>query len=263
MSDLSELPELNCTCAALAERVRYFPRQLLTADDLSAEQDYQHEQRRRHQRFLHGWGVVCGCEVIHAQGGDAWQVIVRPGFAVSPAGDDIYIDAPVTVDLRNGAQDQPCTVQTACPPLAAPPAAEQTQAVLYVAARYGECYARPVRVAPAGCGCDDTACEYSRIRERFEIKVLTWLPQSHRVAAQQDADWRNDVLRATQDHGKQAFVFPVPPCTPCPADPWVVLATIKPRQNDGQWQLPISFDDRRVLLSAQRVQEVAALLVGR
>jgi hypothetical protein len=42
------------------ERVKYFSRQLLTADDMTADQDYFRNKMRRHNRYLHGWGVVCG-----------------------------------------------------------------------------------------------------------------------------------------------------------------------------------------------------------
>ena len=36
-------------------RVRYFPRQLLTADDMRTEQEYLREKLRRHNRLLHRW----------------------------------------------------------------------------------------------------------------------------------------------------------------------------------------------------------------
>ena len=61
---MTDLSDLACTgCDTMLERVRYFPRQLLPADDLSAEPDYLRERARRHNRYLHGWGVVCGCSV--------------------------------------------------------------------------------------------------------------------------------------------------------------------------------------------------------
>jgi hypothetical protein len=46
-------------CGTALERVRYFPRQLITADDMRAEQEFFLNKMRRHNRFLHGWGVVC------------------------------------------------------------------------------------------------------------------------------------------------------------------------------------------------------------
>src|SRR5215211_7302343 len=35
---------------------RYFPRQVVTADDLTADQEYFRERLRRHNRMLHGCG---------------------------------------------------------------------------------------------------------------------------------------------------------------------------------------------------------------
>jgi hypothetical protein len=50
---------MNCsltdTKSRQGERVRYFSRQLITADDLTQDQIYHHEKRRLHNRLLHGW----------------------------------------------------------------------------------------------------------------------------------------------------------------------------------------------------------------
>jgi hypothetical protein len=47
----------------MAERPRYYARQLITSDDLTLEQDYFRNRMRLHNRMLHGWGVVCGAQV--------------------------------------------------------------------------------------------------------------------------------------------------------------------------------------------------------
>lgn len=256
---MSDMADLKCTtCGGLLERVRFFPRQLLTAGDLCAEQDYHREKLRRHQRHLHGWGVVCGCSVEQSSAGTGWQVRVNPGYAVSAAGDEIDINAGVDVDLLLGAQAQPCVVQP-CPPQGEQPSLQDGGRIAYVAVRHAECYSRPVHVHPAGCGCDETSCEYSRIRETFEIKVLWALPRSHEVAAQQDAQWRSALAKMGKDPGA-SVALPVPPCPECNTDPWVVLATIAlPKMHasggkDTGNDLQISYKDRRVLWSTQRLQ---------
>jgi len=256
---MSDMADLKCTtCDIPVERVRYFPRQLLTADDLAAEQGYHREKVRRHLRYLHGWGVVCGCSVEQSGKTAGWQVRVSPGYAVSPMGDEIFIDDTVEVDLRLGVQSAPCAVQP-CPPLGEPAPARDGRATAYIAVRSADCYSRPVRVHPAGCGCDETSCEYSRVREVFEIKVLWALPASHQAAAQQDLQWGRMLENLARDHQKE-LVFPVPPCPDCASDPWVVLATISLPQKqttDGKGTndaLQISYKDRRVLLSTQRLQ---------
>src|SRR5437764_13120275 len=79
------------------ERVRYFARQLITADDLTQEQEYFRAKMRRHNRLLHGWGVVCGCKVVPGTGD--YTVVIQTGYALSPQGDEITIDKSLTIDL--------------------------------------------------------------------------------------------------------------------------------------------------------------------
>ncbi len=80
------------------ERVRYFNGMLLGINDFDQEQIYFRAKHRRHNRLLHGWGVVTGLEVtgVGASGG---QVSVAPGYALDPCGEEIIIDVPVLVDV--------------------------------------------------------------------------------------------------------------------------------------------------------------------
>jgi hypothetical protein len=272
MSDLSDLPctttDCGCDCDAPLERLRYFPRQLMTADDMRAEQHYFREKARRHNRYLHGWGVSCGCtvEAVTSSKPGAWQVRVCPGYAVAPQGDAILIDDCIDVDLQLGPQNPPCSVRWPCPPTGEMPGVDRERGTTaYIAVRYAECFSRPVRVHPSGCGCDETGCEYSRVRDSFEIKVLWELPASHRQARLDDEQWCQTVRTAPPELLKRLHTFPVPPCPPCPSDPWVVLATVRiPPPGQGNIAggapaaLQISYEDRRVLLATQRLQ-VAAL----
>ena len=43
---------------------------------------------------------------------------------------------------------------------------------IFVAIEYAECLSRPIRALSAGCGCEDEACEYSRVRDSFQIECL-------------------------------------------------------------------------------------------
>lgn len=185
---MSDMSDFNCAnCDEVLERMRYFPRQLLTADDLRIEQAYFRERMRRHNRNLHGWGVVCGCAVEPLPEAQGWQVRVCPGYVLGPQGDEIVINDCVDVDLQLGAPEQPCSVRWPCPPQGEMPPAREGRRPVYVAVRHAECFSRPVRVHPSGCGCDEAACEYSRVRDSFEIKVLWQLPNSHKQAAADDA----------------------------------------------------------------------------
>jgi hypothetical protein len=250
MTDLSDLP---CTgCAEPLERVRYFPRQLLTADDMRVEQDYFREKARRHNRFLHGWGVVCGCSIEIVEAAKTPTVRVCPGYAVGPQGDEISIDDCIDVDLAVGAKQQPCSVRWPCPPEGDMPAERDGRVTAYIAVRYAECQSRPTRVHPAGCGCDESLCEYSRVRDSFEVKLLWELPDSHVKAKADDMKWCAMVKQSPAANLRE-HLFPVPPCPECVSEPWVVLATVSYATSDAP-KVHVSYKDRRVLLATQRVQ---------
>src|ERR671912_723049 len=75
---------LQCLC-----RPRFFAGQLLTDETLNQLDHYIVEKNKLHNRYLHGWGVVCGLEVFcHPCEG---QVTVTSGYALSPCGDDIVL----------------------------------------------------------------------------------------------------------------------------------------------------------------------------
>jgi hypothetical protein len=258
---MSDMSDLHCLCCGEPmERLRYFPRQLLTADDMRAEQEYFREKARRHNRYLHGWGVVCGCTIEPVDASATPKVRVCPGYAVGPQGDEIFIDRCIEFDLKTGESEQPCTVRWPCPPTGEV-VVNDNRATVYIAVRYAECMSRPVRVHPAGCGCDETGCEYSRVRDSYEIKVLRELPQSHVKAKKDDEAWCATVMQAEEP--RRLHTFPVPPCPECETEPWVVLATVSFATATGTGManpppMNIRYDDRRVLLATQRLQ-VAAL----
>lgn len=265
---MSDLSDMKCiVCGDALERVRYYPRQLLTADDMRVEQEYFRSKLRRHNRFLHGWGVVCGCEVKPLADAKRWKVRVCPGYAVGPQGDEIQIDDCVDVDLMLGVDPNACSVPCPCPPTGEMPGDRQRGSVVYIAVRYAECLTRPARVHPAGCGCDEPLCEYSRVRESFEIKVLWELPECHRLAAKADAAWCAQLQAGSTNDNIRLQTYPVPPCPVCCSDAWVVLATVAfmahetPSVNAaGLPNMQISTKDRRVLLSTQHLQAATLCL---
>jgi hypothetical protein len=220
------------TCdTGISERPRYFPRQIITSDDLTLDQEYERARRRLHNRMLHGWGVVCGAKVCPvpatsstAAAGCAfepWKVTVGAGYVLGPYGDEILIDCCRTVDLRTPGttvqSGDPCPQPPDpwCSPIFRPPTASGP---LYVAVRYKQLQARPVRVQPVGCGCDDGRCESSRWRDGFDIGVLTSCPDDHKQPPDVNSDGSPDLNQLVQ--GEMAD------CPPCPDQPWVVLARV-------------------------------------
>ncbi|MET0214550.1 MAG: DUF11 domain-containing protein [Vicinamibacterales bacterium] len=207
---MADLQLLDCFQPELVrlERVRFFQRQLLTVADMVTEQDYIRQKLRRHNRFLHGWGVVGGLEVIPQPTDDApWRVEITAGYALGPYGDEVYVGESVFLDL---AQCGPDALTSPCEPDVLEGPSEVSGGTLYVAIKYAECVTQPVRAMPAGCACDDIACEYSRIRDSFELSCLTELPPSPTAPLLCDLISENSV----------------PPCPPCPEEPWVVLASV-------------------------------------
>ena len=79
MIDQKSLRRVPTLVGAL-QRPRYAAGSSLAAHDLRTEQRYRLQRLRRHHRYLHGWGVICGLLVVPA--GDPrrpWAVQVCPG----------------------------------------------------------------------------------------------------------------------------------------------------------------------------------------
>ena len=104
--------QLQCLC-----RPRFFAGQLLTEEDLNRLECYIVEKNKLHNRYLHGWGVVCGLEVVCNSCQN--QVTVRTGYALSPCGEDIIVCKDETVDV--------CSLIQACRPVSPYPDCEPSQ----------------------------------------------------------------------------------------------------------------------------------------
>jgi hypothetical protein len=126
------------TCALA--RPRYFAGQLLGVDDLTLEQDYFRQRLRRLNRELHGYGVARGLHVsVDPGSGAGARVVVTPGFALSPYGEEIEVCEPQTIGLP---EDGGC---------------------LYVVLLHSE---RPTASQPVTNGT-----EFTRVEERFAIRL--------------------------------------------------------------------------------------------
>lgn len=231
--------ECGCVDATGLERLRYFPRQLLTADDMRLEQEYFREKQRRHNRFLHGWGVVCGLIVQTNPTAGPLAITICPGYALGPCGDEIYVSDPAPYDLT------PITQQLAQPSCAntGVSAAALASGTLAIMIRYAECQTRPVRTLPAGCGCDDSACEFSRIRDGFEIRAVPKGKELWMVAPPSLCEIAHDVA-------SQLSPFP-----PSPTNDWIQLATIDLQGATTVSDKLIDNSARRVLYTTSQIQQ--------
>ena len=72
-------------------RVRFHQGQHLGADDLTAEQAYHRDMRRRHNLAHHTWGVVVG---LNLELEDSTRLWINPGLAVDGFGREAVVLAP-------------------------------------------------------------------------------------------------------------------------------------------------------------------------
>jgi hypothetical protein len=237
---------------SVRERVRYFQGQLLGSADLVAEQEYWLELRRLHNRMAHGWGVISGLSVEPAGEPDKTNdpanttVMVGPGYALSPLGEEIILEECATIDVATALEtpdDRPVT--------------------LFVAVRYAERLTRPVPMPNRGGG--ECASEFSRIRSSYKLDILDVLPQSHAQTAAAQLAWQATWQQWVAANGpgganRELRGLPVPPCPLRPVDSWVVLAAAHLVKVDNALRIDaIDFAPRRALWPAWAIQSVVPL----
>jgi hypothetical protein len=174
-------------------RPRYEAGSYLTAADCQAEQSYRLQRLRRHNRYLHGWGVVCGLWVLAA--GDParpWTVVVCPGYALGPYGDEIEVRRRASLDVRGFLWRQT--------------AIEARLRQAYVVIRYREQLDRLAPIPAAACECEEPEYGESRIGDGYELAVIFEPP---------------DPVPALGLCARQ-----ITPCPDCPESPWLALARI-------------------------------------
>jgi hypothetical protein len=166
-------------------RPRYFDRQQLTAADLTAGQDYVRERMRRHNRFMHGWGVVCGAVVI--AGATPWTVTVGEGYALTPDGDEVYVPSGADAfSIETKAKECLC-IKAPCPdpgnltPGPGAPGNPEPRGVVYLALYAGEENTCPQPALPARCQPPGGAYGFSRVAETYRLGVVCELPPSHQA----------------------------------------------------------------------------------
>jgi hypothetical protein len=176
-------------------RPEYREGSYLTAAECSLEQNYRLQSMRRHNRRLHGWGVVCGLWVVPGDDpSHPWQVQVCPGYAIGPYGDEIEVRDRTSIDLRDFLWSRPRLFE------------RNVARFIYVVVRYED---RPNLLRPVptdSCECEEPAYSDSRLGDSFEIAAV-WTPPS--LAAPQTLCSGDSV-----------------PCPDCPQLPWLTLARI-------------------------------------
>jgi hypothetical protein len=165
MSHDQELGPETCPSCEFGtfERNAYWMGKLMLPRDFIDEQRYVIDKLRHHHVHLHGWGVVCGLQVVpHDTAACRHRfVCVEPGVAIDCCGHDVILPERDCIDLL------------AVPAIKALLAAGDTaQHVLQVCIRYRECPTEQVPVLYDDCGCESERCAPNRILESCELAVL-------------------------------------------------------------------------------------------
>lgn len=177
-------------------RPEFAPGSYLTAADCALEQNYLLQRLRRHNRQMHDYGVVCGMIVVPASDpAHPWGVLVCPGYAIGPYGDEIEIRERSLLDVRDFLWSAPAASFTTF--------ARARLAI--VAVRYQERpdLLKPVPAAP--CSCDEPIYAESRIGDGFGLAAIWSLPQAPETP---------QLCEGTAA------------CPPCPDSPWLPLARV-------------------------------------
>jgi hypothetical protein len=188
----------------------------LSSRDLAVDQRYRLQRLRRHLRYLHDWGVVCGLWVVPANDPtQPWSVLVCPGYAIGPYGDEIAVPRSVAVDVRDYLWARPEEA-----------IAGQVD-VAYLGLRYMESRRRHVPAGRSRCGCDDTEFESSRLQDGLAVDVLWRLPDS------------------VDTPPFDICALGIPPCPACPDSPYVILASIMLPASEGDLITAAKIDNSR------------------
>jgi hypothetical protein len=182
----------GCCAIECLERPRFFCGQLLTDQDFNKLAEWI-DVKGSLQRFLHGWGVVCGLDVS-IDPCDCTCLCISPGYAIDCCGRDLVVCDPLCLSLK----DKYCTdPEDPCAMLGRPPAqttgssAPVPQAIpdtdlggvsikgdeltlidLYL--RYGEQLGRPQRQpSSSSCAAEMDSCQYTRVTQVPEICTKT------------------------------------------------------------------------------------------
>lgn len=82
----------------IGKRPTYRNGQLLEEHDFRDEQAYHLDARQRHNRHMHGWGVVHGLNIRKI---DDRKVEVTPGFAVDQEGRELFLEINEHLDFTD------------------------------------------------------------------------------------------------------------------------------------------------------------------
>jgi hypothetical protein len=207
-------------CAVLPPefvRVRYYYGQRLGVMELNDQAVYHEGKHAFHNARLHGVGVVCGLLAERYPKAAAPTTVLRVsrGVGLDPCGREVVVGVDQCIDMAAW-----LTLNKNRPELVAWLAGATHQ--LTVAVRYRECPSDPAVAPRDPCGCDNGGCEMGRIREGFELSLLT--PAEAGCATQVFPE-RAAMVAAGGDAAAIAGLV-AKGCPDLATDAWLCLATV-------------------------------------
>lgn len=226
---------------------------MLGVDELRAEQGFHLGRARRHQRLLHGTGVVAGYAIAFDD--ETFDLRVTPGLAVDALGRDLALDQDQCVNLvqwwLRHRQDE------AFDDL---PDLEDATVDLDIVVCYSTCLSQPVPAIAEPCAGNASDIAYARVCETVTLHLVRRVaPPADAPAPTAPPPWpttRDALARAL------AALDVAPPEPTDPADlclPLACLRGVHLRQQGGQWQASVDTVDvtvRPLLLSTAVLQDL-------
>ena len=219
------------------ERNNYFYGKRMTARDFQDEQCYFNEKRWLINRMVHGWGVVCGLDVIPTE--DNNKVEVTPGLAIDCCGREILVcgDEEDRYVLLNPEEHE-------CDLLLKEEEQQNGDQLIAICLEYDECKREIVNLP--SIACDETEKhEFNRIRDSWKITPIH-IPQEfwdEPFCQQTIGDKEKSLHRYLCEKITQG-------CQHCPECPCIILAVVTVDGN-GEFEEIDTCNYRKLVYSNQ------------
>lgn len=161
------------------KRVRYSMGLVLGVDEFKQEQAYFLEKNRLHNRALHGYGTVCGLMVSVRDREGKTEVVVDPGIAVAPAGQEIRVPSVQCGDIGTWFVRNQDVINKSLESDTKKSASKDKNLKVYVTLCYRECERDTVPLPGIACRSPEESMVNSRIEDSFELKFNLTPPPKH------------------------------------------------------------------------------------
>jgi hypothetical protein len=215
----NDKPAGSCTGLKGFMQTRFFYGQRLDVRHFESEQNYVKGKLWMLNRLIHGFGVVCGMDVV--LGDDRASVVVQPGLALDRAGREIVIPGPTV--------KQPIPQMEPQQPTDKAPNGEQPKQgeccddknYVHVCVCFHACESDPEPVFAGGCDSNEH-CAPGAIRERYKIVI-----RPHKAPPVRSDCSIPDLLLGNRINYPALARWVSRPCACKPDDPCIVLANVR------------------------------------